>query len=145
MLFQKEPNQADVESAIGLIAHGKIQPGFLVHNTFVVTKGIKTGLAVVRTHAAFSNTAKSHGRGSQMDDTVIDTSAAETAPGCNLSDALLIFGEDVKRQRLFVLIDGLDHLIYGVEGQNRQNRPEDLLFHNRIIPTDRTKNGGFDF
>ena len=45
-------------TGIGLISHRQIQPGFLIDNTLMVGKGIKAGLPVIASHAAFTDTAK---------------------------------------------------------------------------------------
>ena len=47
-------NEFVVELPIGLVAHGKIQPGLFVHNAFRVGKGEETGFSVVRAHAALA-------------------------------------------------------------------------------------------
>ena len=61
-----------MELPVGLIAHGKIQPGLFVHNAFGVGESEKTGFSVVGSHAAVTETAKSHFAGGQMDDGIVD-------------------------------------------------------------------------
>lgn len=78
-LFQKAPNQLPVQSPVGLIPHGKIQPGFFVYNALIVGEGVKAVPAVVGSHAAFAEASKAHLAGGKMDDGVVDAAAAEAA------------------------------------------------------------------
>ena len=82
-----------MELPIGLIAHGKIQPGLFVHNALGVGESEKTGFSVVGPHAAFTETAKPHFAGGQMDDCVVDAAAAETAMGGHKAGGLFVTGE----------------------------------------------------
>ena len=66
-----------MEFCIGLITHGKIQPGLFVYDALIMGKGIKAGFSVIRTHSALAKTAKSHFTGGQMNDGVIDAASAK--------------------------------------------------------------------
>ena len=65
-----------------------------------MAEGIKAGLAVVRTHTAFSNTAEAHIRCCQVDDTIIDTATAIAASLGHFPDDLFVLGKDLQCQRL---------------------------------------------
>ena len=64
---------------VRLVAHRKVDPCFLIHDTLVMGKGSKAFFAVICTHAAFAKAAKSHLRSGKMDQCIIDTAAAKTA------------------------------------------------------------------
>ena len=74
-------NEPVIEFSVGLVAHGKIQPGLLVNNAFIVGKCIKPGLSMICAHTALSEPAKSHLACGKVNDGVIDASAAEPAQG----------------------------------------------------------------
>ena len=86
-------NQPVIDLSIGLVAHGKIQPGLFVHNTFIMGESIKSGLPVISAHAAFSEPAKSHLACGKVDDGVIDASAAEAAQGGYFLHRIFVGGE----------------------------------------------------
>ena len=47
-MFQEEMQELFVEgAAVGLIAHGQIQPGLFLYDGFKMGEGIKAGLAVI--------------------------------------------------------------------------------------------------
>ena len=121
-----------VELPVGLVAHGKIQPGLFVHNAFRVGKGEETGFSVVRAHAALAETAEAHFAGGQMDDCVVDAAAAETAMGGHKAGGLFVTGEKVEGQGMSHGIDFGDSALQGIPGQHRQDGAEDFLLHDRI-------------
>lgn len=57
---QEHMDQPVAQFAVGLIPHGQVHPGFLVHDTFVMRERIEACLAVIGSHAAFSNAAEAH-------------------------------------------------------------------------------------
>ena len=96
---QKQPQKASVPlPPVGLVTHGQIQPGFLVHNAALVGEGRKPGLPMIGAHAAFAYAPKAHFAGGQMNNGIIDASAAKTAAGNNSARGLRIGGKDVKSQ-----------------------------------------------
>ena len=56
---------------------------------------MKTVFAMVGTHSTFAKAAKSHLTGCQMDDSVVDTSASESAAGSNFFRSLFAGCEDI--------------------------------------------------
>ena len=86
-------------SLIGLIPHRQIHPGLIVQNGFGMAEGIKAGLAVVRTHTAFANTAEAHIGCGKVDHTIVDTAAAIPAPLRHITDDLFVLSKDIQCQR----------------------------------------------
>ena len=58
--MQEHANQPVIDGAIGLVAHGQVNPGLFVHDALVVGEGIEARLAVVGTHAALPYAAEAH-------------------------------------------------------------------------------------
>ncbi len=79
-----------MELPVGLVAHGKIQPGLFVHNAFGVGESEETGFSVVGAHAALAETAEAHFAGGQMDDCIVDAAAAKTAVGGDIAGAVFL-------------------------------------------------------
>ena len=75
--MDKHPNELAVKLLIGVIPHGQIQPGGLVHDGPVVGEGVEAPLAVVASHAALPHAAEAHVVGGQVDDGVVDAPAPE--------------------------------------------------------------------
>ena len=46
---------------------------------------------------------------------------------------IAIFGENVERKRLRPTVDHGNGLVHGIDRDDRQNRPEDLLGHDRRV------------
>lgn len=125
-------NQLIVEGLIRLIAHRQIEPGLFVYDAFIMGKGIKAVLTVVSAHPAFSEAAEAHFAGGQVDDGIIDAAAAKAAGGGYFFCIGLASGEDIKRQGMLPAVDRLDRLIEAVIGENRQQRAENFLLHDRV-------------
>ena len=117
-------NEFVVELPIGLVAHGKIQPGLFVHNAFCVGKGEETGFSVVRAHAALAETAEAHFAGGQMDDCVVDAAAAETAMGGHKAGGLFVTGEKVEGQGMSHGIDFGDSTLQGIQVSTGRTGPK---------------------
>ena len=129
---------------IGLVAHGEIHPGLLIHNAFAVGEGLEPGPAVVGPHAALPHAAESHGAGGQVDDHVVDASAAELQAAHGLPDAGAVLGEQVQGQRLGPVRQALVDLLEAVIGEDGQNGAENLLLHHRIALRRAVQNDGGD-
>ena len=95
-------------------------------------EGIESGFSMIRSHAAFSKTSESHFRGGQMNDSVIDTSPAESAAGSDFLSRRLIRSKEVERQGMRHAVDPLDHFLQIVKYQDRHHRAENFFLHNRI-------------
>ncbi len=66
-------------------------------------EGVKSRLSVIRAHAAGSNAAKSHPAGSQMDNGIVDATAAKLTAACDISDMPLVLGKQIEGQRINVI------------------------------------------
>ena len=80
-LFQKHTDELAIELPVGLVPHGKIQPGFFVHNAFFMGKGIKACFSVIGSHTALAKASEAHLTGSQMNDGIIDAPTPKAAAG----------------------------------------------------------------
>ena len=63
-------------AGIWLVAHGQIKPCLLIDYRLDVGKRFEYAFAVIRPHAGLSHAAKAHLAGCQMDDHIVDASAA---------------------------------------------------------------------
>ena len=74
-------------------------------------KGIKAGFPMIGTHAAGADTAESHVAGSQMQESIVDTSAAETAVSENTVGGAWILRKQIQCQRVWMLFDDMEHFL----------------------------------
>lgn len=72
-------DQFIVKAAVGLIAHGKVKPGFFVYNALVVGKGLKSVFSVIRTHSALAEAAEAHFACGEVNNGIVNASAAKAA------------------------------------------------------------------
>lgn len=88
---------------------------------------------VVAAHAAVSNAAEGHPARRQVDDGVVDAPAAERQ--CVQHAALhgTVFREQVARQRMRPCGGEGNRFVDAADGQNRQNRAENFLLHDRAV------------
>ena len=138
-------NQLFVDLSIGLISHRKIQPCFLIYNTFIGRTCAESVFSVIRTHTALAESSESHFTGGKVDDRIVDTSSAESTSGSYFSCRCFIRCKDIKSQRVRHGIDFVDCLIKRVIGQNRKYRTEDFFLHDRIVKGYMIHDGRFDF
>ena len=87
-----------MDAPVGLVSHRQIQPRLFIYNAFLMSKRIKSYFPVICPHTAFPKPAKSHFAGGEMNNGIIDASAAKTAAGNNSARGLRIGGKDVKSQ-----------------------------------------------
>ena len=90
ILFQEFSYQLFVDFSVGLVTHGKVDPCLFVHNTLVMGEGIESLFSVIGSHSAFSESAESHLCGRQMDNGVVDASAAVIASGSDLFGSFFV-------------------------------------------------------
>lgn len=141
LLFQEKPYHFFTDLPIRLIPHRKIDPGLFIYDALIMGKRVKSRLSVVGAHSAFSESAESHFCSSQMNDCIINASAAEAAAGEYLCRRFFIGGEDVEGQGMGHGIDFMDHLIQMVKYQDRHNGAENFFLHNRIGEGDIVQDG----
>ena len=90
-LFQEKMQKLFVElTFVRLIAHRQVEPRFFVDDGFVVRERIKAGFAVVSAHAAFADAAEAHFARREMNDDVVDATAAVTQLRQHAIDTLLV-------------------------------------------------------
>ena len=88
---------------------------------------------VVAAHAAVSNAAEGHPARRQVDDGVVDAPAAERQRVQHAALHGAVFREQVARQRMRPCGGEGNRFVEAADGQNRQNRPEDFLLHDRAV------------
>ena len=133
-----------MELPVGLIAHGKIQPGLFVHNALGVGESEKTGFSVVGSHAAFTETAKSHFTGGQMDDGIVDAASAKATVSGDIAGCFFIPGEEIESQRMRHGMDVCHSFFQRIPGQHRKEGAEDLFLHDRVREGHMIHNGRRD-
>ena len=77
-------NQFIIQFFIWLVSHWQIQPCFFIYNAFEMGEGTKAFFAVITTHTAFPKASERHFAGCQMDDGIVNASAAKAAAGSDL-------------------------------------------------------------
>ena len=70
-----------MKRSIWLVSHRQINTGFFINDAFIMGKGIKSGFAMIRAHATFSEAAKAHFCCGKMDNGIVDTATTETSMG----------------------------------------------------------------
>ena len=78
-LLQKPPQHPLFLLIIPLVPYRQVHPCLFIDNASIMTEGLKSGAAMVAAHAALTHTSEGHGTGSQVDDGVVDASAAKMA------------------------------------------------------------------
>ena len=120
-------DQLVVDPAVRLVAHWKIQPGFLINNTLVMRERAESIQSMLGTHAALAEAAKSHIACGKVDERVVDTAAAETTVGSHFFCDGFIRCKQIKSQRVRHGIYFFDNDIKVVVSQDRQYRSEDFF------------------
>ena len=141
LLFQEGPNHLILLLRIRLIAHRQVKPCILLHDALLMAEGLKALLSVIRAHTAVSHSAKAHGRGRQMNDRVINAAPSEGgAPQKHLLYTFILC-ENIKGKRLGTSIHKGQRFVHRPNGQDRQQRPENLFLHYRILRRHTIQNG----
>lgn len=131
--MNEHPDEKIVELFIGHVAHGEVDPGGLVHDGAVVGEGLEALAAVVAAHAAVADAAEGHVVGGQVDDGVVDAPAAERQCVQHAALHSTVFREQVARQRMRPCGGEGNRFVDAADGQNRQNRAENFLLHDRTV------------
>src|SRR5580692_4247143 len=104
-------------------------------NRFRMREGVKPGLAVVVTDTGISDPAKGHGFDKQVNVYLIDRAAPEGQACEEVIDRLLISAEEEAGKRLRMLLHLANGRIHILVGEDWKERPEDLVIHDRIVPS----------
>ena len=105
-------------------------------------EGVEPGLAMARPHAARAHAAKRQPRRREMQDDVVDAHAAGTRPFQHGALRVARAAEAIQGQRRGPRVDKRDRLVQRIHREDRQDRPEDLLPHHRVIGRDVAQNRG---
>ena len=89
------------------------------------------GPAVVRAHAARADAAERQARHREVEDRRVHAHAAGRGAVDDVVRDVGVFGEHVQRQRLLARVDEVDCRVDVVDRDQREDRPEDLLLHDR--------------
>src|SRR5580692_4265304 len=99
-------------------------------------EGVKPGLAVVVTNAGISNPSKWHGFDKQVNVHLIDRAAAKGQARKEVIDCLLVATKQEAGKRLRMLFHLSNGSVHVLVGEDREKRSEDLVLHDRIVPSD---------
>ena len=132
------------DRTIRLIPHRKIDPCFFIDDAFGVGEGFKPVFSVVASHAAFAAAAKSHVRGGEVDDGIVDTAAAKLTFCGHFLYIFFLFTEKIEGERTFHGIDPGDCFIQCAVSDDWQERSEDLFLHDSIFKGHVVKKGRSD-
>ena len=102
---------------------------------------IESGLAVIRPHPARSDTAKRQLADADLEDRMIDADPTGRRALDDPVDGVVATREHVQRERLVAVVHEPDCLVDVVDGEHRQDRPEDLLVHHSGIGLDPGEHG----
>ena len=137
-------DQLIAKRGIRPVTHSQVYECLFVRDALCVAERVKTGLAVISPHAAFAYAPKTHMAGSQMNNGIIDTPAAERARRCQAPRGLPVLRKDVERKGPLSPVDDFNSLFRAVNGKDGQDRPEDFFPHYRIVKRDVVHHGRGD-
>src|SRR5208282_6403891 len=107
-------------------------------------EGVKPGFAVVVTDAGISDPAKGHGFDKQVNVYLIDRAAAKGKAREEVIDRLLISAEEEAGKRLRMLLHLANGCIHVFIRKDWQNRSEDFVLHDRVVPCHWVDNRGIE-
>ena len=114
--------------AVRLVAHWKIQPGFLINNTLVMRERAESIQSMIGTHAALAEARPNPILlVARRDDRVVGAAAAGTTVPTHFFCDGFIRCKQIKSQRVRHGIYFFDNHIKVVVSQDRQYRSEDFL------------------
>ena len=109
--------QLFIQLPVRLISHRQIDPRLFIYDTLVMGECIKSCFPVIATHAALAESSEWHLACSQMNDSVVDASSAESASGCNLLSGVAVICEDIEREWMWHSVNVADDFIQRIVGQ----------------------------
>jgi hypothetical protein len=102
-----------------------------------VRQHVEAIFPVVVAHAGRPDAPERHCLDEQMDIYLVDRAAAKRQFADEAVDRLLLSAEDEGCKRMRGCGNSVEGLVQTLLGQDGQDRPEDLVFHDGIIPCDR--------
>ena len=111
LLFQKKVNQFVVLLFVWLVSHWQIQPCFFVYNALVMREGVKSFFAMVAAHTTFTESSKRHFTRGEMNDRVVDASAAKLTLCSNFAGGSFIACKEIQCERMWHRVDFEDEFV----------------------------------
>src|SRR5580692_3223625 len=113
-------------------------------NRFCMREGVKAGLAVVMTDARESDAPERHGFNEQMNVHLVDRATAEGQAREEVVDRLLVTAEKETGKGFWMLLHLTNGRIHVFIREDWENRPEDFVLHDRVVPRDRIQDRGIE-
>src|SRR6202521_3247455 len=113
-------------------------------NRFRVRESVKPGLAVVVTDTGISDPAKGHGFDKQVNVYLIDRATAEGQAREKVVDRFLVTAKKKTGKRLRMLLHLTNGRLHVFIRKDWENRPEDFVLHDRVVPRDRIQDRGIE-
>src|SRR5580692_7718935 len=113
-------------------------------NRFRMRQSVKTGLTVVVADARESDASERHGFNEQMNVHLVDCATAERQAREEVVDRLLVTAEKETGKRFWMLLHLTNGRIHVFIGEDRENRPEDFVLHDWVVPGDRIQDRGIE-
>src|SRR5271163_1561654 len=113
-------------------------------NRFSVRESVKAILAVIVTDAGESDAAERHGFDEEMYVHLVDCTATERQTREEVVDGLLVTAEKETGEGLWMLLHLTNGRIHVFIGEDWENRPEDFVLHDRVVPGDRIQDRGIE-
>src|SRR5271168_1038454 len=104
---------------------------------FRMRQSIEAGLAVVVADAGESDAAERHGFDEKMYVHLVDCTATERQTREKVVDRFLVTAEEETGKGLRMLLHLTNGGIHTLIGKDWEDRPEDFVLHNRVVPCDR--------
>src|SRR5580698_7851406 len=103
-------------------------------------EGIKAKLAVITSDTRVADTTKGHRLHEQMYIDLINGAATERQARQEMIDSPLVTTKQESRQRLWVSLHFPNRCVQVFVSKDGKKRAEDLVLHDRIVPSHRIKN-----
>src|SRR5580698_6845097 len=113
-------------------------------NRFRMRQSVKTGLTVVVADARESDASERHGFNEQMNVHLVDRATAEGQAREEVVDHLLVTAEKETGKGFGTLLHLTNGRIHVFIGEDRENRPEDFVLHDRVVPRYRIQDRGIE-
>jgi hypothetical protein len=111
---------------------------------FGVRERVEAVLSVVMAHAGRPGAAERHSLDEQVDVDQVHPTPAEGQLADEAVDGLLVSAEDEARERTPGLRHARQRFVEGLVGQDRQDRTEDLVLHDLVVPGDGIEKRGVE-
>src|SRR5271154_1330048 len=106
-------------------------------NRFRMRERVKTGLTVVMADAGESDASERHGLDEEVNVDLVDRAAAEGQAREEVVDRLLVTAKKETGKRLRMLLHLTNGRLHVFISKDWEDRPEDFVLHNRVVPRDR--------